>query len=144
MKATYRNHRMEYGSGISRSDYREYKNAAAKVNRTNIVIIEYTAIVLVFIVALIFSIMFISSKAYADNSNNNRVKKYKSVMIYGGDSFESIAYSNMTEEYASESNYIKEVCSINNITNDTKLIPGNHIIVPYYDDANCISFNFAE
>lgn len=131
-------------NNVNSFEYRDYKRAIAKAKRSNIVMMQYTAIIALFIMALIVSILFISSNAYANNNSNDRVKKYKSVMIYGGDSMETIADKNITDEYKTEAKFIKEVCAINNITEDTKLVPGNHIIVPYYDDANYITFELAE
>ena len=131
-------------SNANSFEYRDYKRAIAKAKRSNIVMMQYLAIITVFVVALIVSILISSSNAYANSNSPERVKKYKSVMIYCGDSMESIADKNITDEYKTEAKFIKEVCSINNITEDTKLVPGNHIIVPYYDDANYITFDLAE
>jgi len=88
-----------------------------------------------FCVAFVIASIIISAKTYAGNKkvNNDSVKMYKSIMIYSGDSLESIADTYMTEEYASVNKYINEVASINGMSKETELIPGNKIIIPYYE-----------
>lgn len=110
----------------------------AYIKRTAVVRTEKMILVSLFLVALIISIMIISSKTYAGNfkSDNNSVKLFKSVTIYAGDTLESIAADYMTEEYSSVSSYIKEITSINGICEDHNLIPGNKLIVPYYTSKN--------
>ena len=81
---------------------------------------------------MILSVFFTVKSVYAKNSNDNKVKLYKSIMVYSGDTLETIAEKYTSDEQVSTSAYIKEVANINNITTETVLVPGNHIIVPYY------------
>lgn len=92
------------------------------------------ALAIMFSIVLLISITLISSNTYAGNfkGNTDNVKVFKSVTIYSGDTLESIAAEYMTDEYSSISSYVREVKSINGISDCTKLIPGNNIIVPYY------------
>lgn len=108
------------------------------IKRTEQVRRQKRFLAVTFIIAFIITSMFLSAKAYAGNNkaDSNSVKKYKSVMIYSGDTIESIASEYMSNEYSSVSKYIKEVYSINGINNATTLIPGNHIVVPYYESSN--------
>lgn len=97
---------------------------------------RYSKVSIVLMASVIFfSIIFSAGHVYAKGSDDNRVKLYKSVLIYSGDTFESIAEKYMTEDYSSVNKYTTEVANINNLSTSSKLIPGNHIIVPYYVDA---------
>lgn len=98
----------------------------------------------VFLMIVIFSLLSISGKVYADSSIDENVKKYKSILIYAGDTLESIALENISDEYESTTKYIKEVASINHISVDSKLVPGNHIIVPYYAERENSIYNSTE
>ena len=106
----------------------------AYIKRTAVVRKQKIALVIIFSLVLLTSLTFISSKAYAGNfkSNSDSVKVFKSVTVYSGDTLESIAANYMSDEYSSVRSYINEVMSINGITDCTKLIPGNKIIIPYY------------
>ena len=120
----------------------------AYIKRTKQVRKQKRVLAITFCVAFIITSLFISAKAYAGNSKceSDSVKKYKSVMIYSGDTVESIAAVYMTAEYSSVNKYINEVYSINGINNATVLVPGNHIIVPYYEniyDNSVVEFQLA-
>jgi len=114
---------------------------ASYIKRTEQVRRQKRVLVITFILAFIFTSVILSGKAYAGNhkTDSNSVKKYKSIMIYSGDTMESIAAEYMTDEYSSSVKYINEVYSINGINNATVLIPGNHIIIPYYESNDNIS-----
>lgn len=87
----------------------------------------------IFAAVIVTSAVFTSGKVYAkSNSADMSTKVYKSIMIYSGDSFDSIADKYISDEYSSKEAYVKEVISINNMCSDSTLVPGNHIIVPYY------------
>ena len=95
-----------------------------------------------FITILLFSIFSINAFTYAASNeyNSNLVKKYHSVMIYCGDSIESIASSTYNNNvYSSQRQYEKEIRSINHLTDETELIPGNYIVLPYFEYCNSIN-----
>lgn len=97
--------------------------------------IQLLMLVIMVLVISYFSFVGFSKKAYAsDNVSANRMKCYTSVQIHLGDDLESISSQYITYEYKTYKQYISEVCSINSIPSDVKLIPGNYIIVPYYAD----------
>ncbi|MDO4189813.1 MAG: hypothetical protein Q4D29_12590 [Lachnospiraceae bacterium] len=106
----------------------------AYLYRTSIVRREKIVIAFIFSMALLFSIFFFSLKVNAGNfkEETDSIKMYKSITIYLGDSFESIAEEYMSDEFSSEIKYIDEVLSINGMTRASKLVPGNKIIIPYY------------
>ena len=119
----YNNHR--YNRNSYRSEY---------IARTAVVRRQKLILLCLFLVSVIISNFIFSIKVNANNKKPSAetVKMYKSIMVYAGDTLESIAEEYMSDEYASEIKYIKEVSSINGFSSDTSLIPGNKIIVPYY------------
>lgn len=88
------------------------------------------------IILTIFICTLFTIKAFAYSKDENPIeygsKQYKSVVIYCGDSIESIAEANYCEAYKNVNEYKKEILNINHLTSDVKLIPGNYIIIPYY------------
>ena len=58
-------------------------------------------------------------------------KYFTSIEIQEGDSLWSIAEDNMTEEYASVKDYIKEVKRMNHLSSD-QLTKGCYIVIPHY------------
>ena len=131
---------MKYSNTYDDRYYNKYQDRRAAyfrrsaVVRREQVLIQKALLLTVFICTLLFSIIFISSRVNASfvNDNRNSVKMYKSIMIYSGDTLESIAAEYMSEEYASVNKYVNEVLSINGLSPASKLIPGNRIIIPYY------------
>ena len=87
-------------------------------------------IIITLILCLVFSIR---ASAKTDNSDMSPAsKQYKSVMIYCNDSVESIAKEYYSAEYSSVDKLEDEIMSINHLSADSALIPGNYIVVPYY------------
>ena len=107
---------------------------AAYIKRTAVVRRQRSILLAVFVIVFAFTAICFTNRVHAGNFNLNSdsVKMYKSVTIYSGDTFESIAQKYMTNEYSSVNKYICELTSINGMSSDSKLIPGNKIIVPYY------------
>lgn len=92
--------------------------------------------ILLFAVVLVVAVLSISHFAYAsaDTDNLPRAKYYKSIMIYSGDTLDSIAEKYISDEYASTEQYIYEVSCMNYLSEDTTLIAGNYLVIPYYTD----------
>ena len=89
-----------------------------------------------FLLVLIIGLLSMRAFAYADeNKNTDRVKQYRSITIYAGDSLSTISTAYMTPEYSDQKAYVAEVVFINHMDADDPLIPGNHLIIPYYTDA---------
>ena len=90
------------------------------------------------ILAVCFAlIMSIKAAAFSSEARSNdepvqKYKYYKSIQINTGDTLWNIAKENMTAEYDSITDYIKEVKEINNLTNDY-IISGSYLTIPYYD-----------
>ena len=136
---------------MKKSRNTKYYNREEYIRRSLIirrekVLMEKIVLSFLFFITLLVSVMFISSKVSAGNfknkSSEDSVKMYKSIMVYAGDTFESIAEQYMTDEYSSEVKYIKEVLSINGMTEASKLVPGNNIIIPYYMSESIINQSY--
>ncbi len=65
-------------------------------------------------------------------SDEELSKYYTSVMVYPGDSLETLTEEYMSEGYDDPASLAKEILSINHLSPDKALQPGNHIIVPVY------------
>ena len=79
-------------------------------------------------------ISFFSVKAFANTDSTPDcfgTKQYKSIMIYCGDTVESIAEENYSFIYSSPEKMADEIRSINHLGKDDCLVPGNYIVVPY-------------
>lgn len=88
-----------------------------------------------FITILLITIFSLKAFIYANDNINTQmpVKQFSSIMIYCGDSIESISEERFaTCGYSSSHELASEIISINHLSNDSKLIPGNYIVVPYY------------
>ncbi|MBR6158996.1 MAG: hypothetical protein IKQ40_01745 [Lachnospiraceae bacterium] len=82
---------------------------------------------------------FFSVRAFANtdtSADGFGAKKYRSIMIYCGDTVEKIAEANYSFQFASVDRMADEIRSINHISVNEQLIPGNYIVVPYFDMAS--------
>ena len=61
-----------------------------------------------------------------------RVKYYRSVMIGCGDTIETIANVNYTNDWKDTESFIHEINVINHLDDGEELIAGNYLTVPYY------------
>ena len=84
-----------------------------RANRVNLLGIGFLALV----ITLIFSVRA-AATANAGTSDSSRTKYYTSIQIEKGASLWEIAEDYMTEEYASEQEYIEEVMRMNHLNND--------------------------
>ena len=87
-----------------------------------------------FIAIVIISMLSIRHFTFADDSDINVRKQYKSVMIYCGDTVSDLSEDFIRLGYPSKEALQKEICSINSISLDSRLIAGNYIIIPYYEN----------
>ena len=86
-----------------------------------------TALLLVFTIA-----GSIRSFAGSENSRSGLSKQYTSVMVYPGDSLDSVADKYLCPEQSDRDRLIREIASINHLSPENPLTTGNHIIVPVY------------
>ena len=73
---------------------------------------------------------FAGSKNLAQDPSAS--KCYTSVLIYPGDTIESISEQYIYAGSGDTASLAKEILSINHLSPDKALQPGNHIIVPVY------------
>lgn len=109
------------------------------MNRSNINRRKTSLSIYIFIFLLVMIIVLLSCKAftYADESvDSSRIKCYRSITIYYGDTLPAIACDNIPPEYSDLTNYIQEIAFINQMNVDDTLVPGNHLIIPYYIASN--------
>ena len=87
-------------------------------------------------VAVLVLVLLFSSKNITranDNGNNvSKTKYYKTIEVNVGDSLWSIASENKSGEYRTINDYIDEVKSINNLSED-KINSGEKLIIPYFE-----------
>lgn len=82
-------------------------------------------------IVLTVSFFFNSFSAKASVEANRTYKYFKSIEVQKGDTLWSIAEENKDEHYISTAQYIKEVKSMNSLSDNT-ITSGQHIIIPYY------------
>ena len=127
MRSTYYGN-YRYMDRVEEQRYRRIARAR-QVKRQKLLIIIGAFITIAFIV--IFSVRASADTASGDNDSFG-TKQYKSVMIYCRDTVESIAEDNYGFGFTSVEQLSSEIRSINHISVDEALIPGNYIVVPYY------------
>ncbi|MCR5687144.1 MAG: hypothetical protein K6G58_03915 [Lachnospiraceae bacterium] len=91
-------------------------------------------------VMILMALSIFSVKAFANTdttaADSFGTKQYKSIMIYCGDTVDSIAESNYSFQFRSVGRMASEIRSINHLSADEKLIPGNYLVIPYFDKAS--------
>ncbi len=91
---------------------------------------------LIFLTALVIGIFSVRAFAYADeHPDGDRVKCYRSITIYAGDSLYELSTNYLPPEYSDPVTYAREIAFINHMDIEAALIPGNHLILPYYKEA---------
>ncbi len=117
---------------------RERENRNRRAARTRQVRRQKLSIIIGVLITMAF-ISFFSIKAFANTGNSCETyvtKQYKSVMIYCGDTVESIAEDNYSVMFSSVDKLADEIRNINHISGGEKLIPGNYLVIPYFDMAS--------
>lgn len=116
---------------IKRREYNEYilRNRRIEVRKQKI-----SLLIVLITVMLIMSTLINVRLTFAKQTDqgNARIKVFKSIVIYGGDTLTSIADEYYSPEWKDRFSYIHEVSRINHLDDDEKLIAGNYLIVPYY------------
>ena len=76
-----------------------------------------------------------SISSFADSSSSDSIKEkhYSSIMIYPGDSLDSLAEKYLCPEQNDRERLKNEIASINHLSTESALTAGNHIIVPVYE-----------
>ena len=105
-----------------KSNRRRQREAAQK----RIAVLFCSIVALVVVCSIMFGTIH-TQAAPAETTN----KYYTSVQIESGDTLWAIANEYITDEYTDINAYIREVCSINHISED-EIHAGQYIVVPYY------------
>ena len=73
--------------------------------------------------------------SFADSSSSDSIKEkhYSSIMIYPGDSIDSLTEKYLCPEQNDRERLKNEIASINHLSAESALTAGNHIIVPVYE-----------
>lgn len=100
-------------------------------NLLSLLVINSKALFLLTCILLIAGVMIWSPKKDNPKASTVNEKYFKCIYISADDTLWSIAEENMTEEYDSINEYIKEVKEINNLSSD-KIYCGATLIIPYY------------
>ncbi len=111
--------------------YREIKIAQNKKRRMRIV--RRQRLLLAFFIALFvfLAVFWCTTTILQARSDKTTYKYYTSITIHSSDTLESIAKKYISDEYKDMDEYINEVEQINHLY-DSRIIPGENIIVPYY------------
>lgn len=89
--------------------------------------------ILTFVLIISFSLIFFSLRTKAQGNDEELMYKYyKSIVVENGETLWDYACQyGEAKYYDSCDDYIKEVISINSLTED-KITAGQHLILPYY------------
>ena len=92
----------------------------------------FTAILITFLILAVSLSICFTVNADQEKPKRHAYKYYTDIVIQKGESLWDIANEHMTEEYDSPKTYIKEVKSINSLTDVDKIYAGQRIVIPYY------------
>ena len=98
-----------------------------KRNRKQCMVKRYSCLILAVSLSICFTV-----NADQEKPKRHAYKYYTDIVIQKGESLWDIANEHMTEEYDSPKTYIKEVKSINSLTDVDKIYAGQRIVIPYY------------
>ncbi len=112
---------------------RKNRTVKRKIRRIKRMTARFT---LVFFLLLFISLSAGTLKSFAgagsQSPERTPVKHYTSVLIYPGDSILSLAEKYHCDGIGDTDSLAHEILSINHLSPDKDLQPGNHIIVPVY------------
>lgn len=108
------------------------KYARERARRTKQIIERALLTICIAALLIIGSSSILSKATTKEEAQNIYYKYYKQIEIQSGDSLWSIAGEYMQNgPYESRKEYMEEVAELNQLTS-TKIIKGQHLIVPYY------------
>ena len=92
----------------------------------------FTAILITFLILAVSLSICFTVNADQEKPKRHAYQYYTDIVIQKVESLWDIANEHMTEEYDSPKTYIKEVKSINSLTDVDKIYAGQRIVIPYY------------
>ena len=95
------------------------------------------AVVLVFTVCLVIILAvafgsFLSKAEQKKASADTFYKYYTNIEVQPGDTLWTLADAYLDENYASKDAYIQEVCELNSLGSDGRIVSGEFLLMPYY------------
>ena len=90
-------------------------------------------IIVAIIIAAVLYVSITHMDASEADATNASTKYYTCISVESGDSLWDIAQKYMTDEYTSTHDYIDDVVSINNLNNDSSIVAGTNLVIPYYE-----------
>lgn len=113
--------------------YSEYRSQRYKERRVKQLRRRFALFSVTVIMAALLAISYSTIFAHAKSEEDIRYKYFTSIQVEYGDTLSSIAETYLSDQdnYASVSEYIEEVVSINHLKDET-LLAGQYLIVPYY------------
>ena len=117
--------------------YREIRIAQNKKKRLQIVRRQRMILGLIIAIIVFLGIFLATTMLTQAQSENVPIKYYTSITIQPGDTLSSIADRYLSEAalskaYKNADSYIKEVCAMNHIDENTTIYAGENLYVPYY------------
>ncbi len=88
-------------------------------------------IILIITISILYIALTHTDASEADATNAS-TKYYTCITLESGDSLWDIAEKYASDEYSSPQEYIDEVVSINNLSNDSSIVAGTNLLIPYY------------
>ncbi len=116
-------------------DDRKYYNQKQVIKRRREIHRQKSCIVLTALLLSIFMSVFLFGRLTFANSKadfNEMHKYFTCAAIYRNDTLDSFVEKYYSEEWESSDDLKKEIMHINHINDDSELIPGNYLTVPYY------------
>ncbi|MBP5152330.1 MAG: hypothetical protein ILP13_05385 [Lachnospiraceae bacterium] len=114
--------------------YSERRIANNRLRRNRELKRRITVFALSLILFSVMAIIFFGTKSQASDIDNPTLcKYYKSVMISEGETLTDLAGTYGTTYYKNTSDFIKEVCYINNLESDN-ITAGLYLVIPYYSE----------
>ena len=110
------------------------ESRSRRIARTRQVRRQKILVVIGFLITIAMCLFF-SIKAFANTDTDMKEsdnKQFRSIMIYCGDTVDSVAQDHFDERFRSVGRLEDEIRSINHLTATEKLIPGNYLVIPYY------------
>ena len=112
-------------------ELRAYKRKLRRQRERRAKIVSMLA-ALCLIIACVISYHSLTSSAKS-SSDEVSLKYYTGVIVQNGDSLWSIADKYIDyQQYRDKAAYIEEVCSINNLSDESDIRAGQRLVVPYY------------
>lgn len=122
---------MEMEQSVRSARTGKHRRTAGKRRMKRMVSRFLTAlVVLIMVFTFTFCVHIFAGQNFS--SSDTKEKMYTSVIVYPGDSIDSLVAEYLSDEYENKDALRREIISINHLDYEGSLTAGNHIIVPVY------------